>query len=435
MPDLFDHEMERAVLSIIATESSTSVPDARLLLEGSRLTPEDFHLPDHAQIFEVSRRLLFLRGLPVDPLSVKAELQRREPLDALLSTIWSDERFHLSTSLPGYSKHLRQLALRRRLVSQARHLVGRASDLGQDPESVLAEVTGQLAGLTGLTAGVRSLREIMGEIAHDLSEVQERGAQPVVPTGVGPLDGIIGGWQPTLNVVGALPGVGKSALFASTAHFNARRGTKVAVFSLEDEGSWLGWRILSHEASVTQFILRFRRMDGLQLSKVKHGFSKLHSYSDNILVVDGSENGMSPDEIVTASNDLIVNHGVGLILIDHAGEVNYDPRMELHDATGRAMSRFRGVANRHQVPVVVAAHLRRREGLGPENPPVASDFANSAGIERKARVAVGLFRDVGSDTLGMAVLKNTMGKTGRTEAEFVGAAAMVRAVEGEVEAA
>jgi hypothetical protein len=84
---------------------------------------------------------------------------------------------------------------------------------------------------------------------------------------------------------------------------------------------------------------------------------------------------------------------------------------------------------------VVAAHLRRREGLGPEAPPVASDFANSAGIERKARVAVGLYREVGSDTLGMAVLKNTMGKTGRTEAEFVGAAAMVRAIEGEVEAA
>lgn len=435
MADLFDHEMERAALSIIATESATSIPDARLLLEGSRLAPEDFHLPEHSRIMEASRRLLFVRGLPVDPLTVKAELQGHEGLDTFMSGIFSDERFHLRSSLPGYAQHLRHLGLRRRIVRQARLLSSQAHDLSQNPEAILAEMTGQLAGLSSGSLTARSLREIMDDIAHDLSEVQERGAQPVIPTGIAALDGIIGGWQPTLNVVGALPGVGKSALFASTAHYNARRNTRVAVFSLEDEGSWLGWRILSHEAGVTQFILRFRRMEGLQLSRVKNGFSKLHTYSDNILVVDGSENGMGPDEIVTAANDLIVNQGVGLILIDHAGEVNYDPRMELHDATGRAMSRFRGVANRHQVPVVVAAHLRRREGLGPEAPPVASDFANSAGIERKARVAVGLYREVGSDTLGMAVLKNTMGKTGRTEAQFVGAAAMVRAIEGDVEAA
>lgn len=441
MADLYDHDMERVVLSVIAETSLLNVNDARLLVESAAASPEMFHHPVHRRLFTLAYELLYRHGLPVDPLTVKSHLEGDESLadfggwSALVETLWGANALGLAGSgaFTSHCKTLRDLALRRVLIQELRQAAQHAADTGRDPAEVLANLTGTLAGMGTSVGRFRSLREILDDIGHELAAVQEEGSQPILPTGIRELDLTIGGWQPTLTVVGAKPGVGKSALFATTVQHAAKRlGVRVGVFSLEDEGSWLGWRILAQEAGVSQFKMRFKKMEQAQRALTRNGFVKLHGYSDNVLVADGSESGMGVDEIVQRANDMIVNHGVRAIFVDHLGEIIGKRRDDRYDLeVSEQLSRLRGVANRHRVPMVVAAHLKRREGLDNGGAPTLTDFANSAGAERKARVAIGLARAPDSDVLEFHVLKNTMGKSGFVVKEqFIGAAAMVRAVEG-----
>lgn len=74
--------------------------------------------------------------------------------------------------------------------------------------------------------------------------------------------------------------------------------------------------------------------------------------------------------------------------------------------------------------MVVAAHFKRP--ADPSLPPSFRDFANSSGAERKARVALGLRRNPGSDVLSVHVMKQTNGPAGQViDLEFGGAAAMI----------
>ena len=79
--------------------------------------------------------------------------------------------------------------------------------------------------------------------------------------------------------------------------------------------------------------------------------------------------------------------------------------------------------------MLVAAHFKRP--ADPNLPPSYRDFANSSGAERKARVALGLKRNPGSDSLAVHVMKQTNGPAGGViELEFGGAAAMIINTEG-----
>lgn len=429
-------EVEKQVLNHISTLSVSSIEDARLALVKAGLVQEDFASPLHRSIFNAVGSLLFNKGQSVDPFTVKAELERAQG-DALPDNQWSalvDVTMGVgmltSTSYDSHCRILRDLSIRRLAVGQLDAAAAAARDLGRDPNVVIAEVTSKLSALAGAGSNIQSLRQVMDTLNERYEQVQSGKTNPIVATGIKSLDAIIGGWQPTLNLVAALPGVGKSALFATTAQSIARRGEKVGIISLEDESAWLGYRLWSSESQVDQFVIRFKKTNDSQHEKLADGFTKLNGYWDNIIIADGSDSAHQIESVVAIAQNLIINHKCKCIFVDHLGEVTRGSEERYDLEVSENLSALRRVANAHQVPMVVAMHLKRRDGLGPGDEPRLSDFANSAGAERKARVAIGLSREVDSDTLRMYVLKNTNGKAGKyADAIFSGAAAMLSSVE------
>lgn len=253
----------------------------------------------------------------------------------------------------------------------------------------------------------------------------------VISTGVKELDRVIAGWQPTLNLVGAEPGVGKSALFSTSIDYCGRRGIKVGFFSLEDEPSFMSYRVLSSDSGVNQFKLRYSKLSDSDFNLVADSFARTKRFQDNIFVIDGSDRAMTADEISATSNDLVYNHGVEIIFVDHLGEIVSRSADRPDLVVSEQLSTLRRINNRLGIPVVVAAHFRRPHGGGRILKPVLTDFANSAGAERKARVALGLTRDPGTDIMNIHILKQTNGPSGLVvDAKFDGAAAMLLATEG-----
>lgn len=423
---LFDHATEGAVFDAISTASAVDVGRARVVAEQSGLVAADFHLPAHAELWDVTLGLL-RQGQPADLLLVEAATKGSKAIQSaggrkFLVPLFVGQRDELS--LPGLAQSLRDLALRRRMVDAARKLANAAQTLSVDATAALSEGSGALAALTRRGNSVKALAEYLDGISAHMDAVARGEVEPVIPTGIEMLDKAIGGLQPTLTVIGAQPGVGKSALLASISHNLALRGVKVGVFSMEDEGSWMAWRLLSHQSGIGQSTLRHRRMYPDTAQHIAESIGKLWQPFHNILVDDRS--GLSAAEVVMGARDMVLNHGCRAVFVDHLGELRYPngrrDRFDLDVAEG--LSDLRSIAKSYGVPVVCAVHLTRKSDDGPT--PKLTSFANSAAIERQARVALGLTRQPGKDELLVHVLKQTNGRAGMAvQLNFNGPAALV----------
>lgn len=434
---LHDHAAERSLLAVaMVTAETEGVGRARGELERERLAAEDFHHPAHAAVFTALLQTL-ARDLPPGAVLLQDALRGSEPVKRAGGLQWLMDLSNATVpgaAFGGFAQTIRDLSLRRRVFSIARRMAEQARNFQLNTADVLSGASGELAGLVRRGEEPKTLVEVLQEIADELAAVDAGTKLPVLPTGIDKLDQVIGGLQPTLTIIGALPGVGKSALLATIARNVARTGTKVALFSLEDRATWLGWRLLSDESGVTQFVMRHRRLNDYQRGGIANAYDSLAQLAPNILVDDRS--ALTPQDIVSTARDLVINRGARALFVDHLGEVRYrtgrKDRFDLDVSEG--LSDLRSLAKDHNVPVVCATHLVREADKRGTGEVKLSDFANSAAIERQARVALGLSRQPGSGRLTVTVLKQTNGKAGlKVHLDFHGAAAMVRATGGDIE--
>jgi replicative DNA helicase len=427
---LFDLQAERGFIGSIAAESLEDIGKARSLLDASLVVPERMYLPAHQEVLAEARKILE-QGRPVEALSLHTALRASPVVESQGGFSWLMGITALDTgivaALPTYATAIRECALRRKLLSVAREggIRAQGTERGED---TLVWLQRELAAITLDKRSIQTVRELLAGMVDEMEEISEgRKAPGPIPSGFPSLDAIIGGLQKTLIVVGAQPGVGKSALLASITQQVAMAGRRIGIFSLEDEARWLAWRLWSHESGVSQFVMRNQRLTPGDYTSVAKGFGRLTEYGDKILIDD--RNALTPQELVQTARHMVTNLGCEAIIVDHLGELRFGrahaDRHDLEIAEG--LSDLRGIAKRYSVPVIVACHLRRRADGNPGGEPTLSDFANSAAIERQARVALGLAREKDSDTLQVCVMKNTNGPAGvKVDLRFVGTSAMVR---------
>lgn len=435
MTELFNLVVEQQVLFLLSDESTRADgPSAtRALIERERLQAGHFYKPAHGEVFRALLSLLD-QNTPADHIALWAALKGNPTVKAAggigwLTALVTSAQDTFATSLPVYAATLRDLGLRRRMVDAAKAVLGASHQPEKDPGATLTTALDAFGALTRGVTKVRTLSEHLEDVLLDLDQIQAGKKDPMPSTGLSHLDAVLGGMQPELWVIGAMPGVGKSALVATFTQALAQQGKTVGVFSLEDEAKWLAWRLLADESKVNQFILRNKPKTRTQMERISAGASRLYRYGQNVIVDDRS--ALSPTDVVQTARDMILNRGCKAILVDHFGELKLPARNDRHDlAVDEGLAQLRDIAKNYRIPVLVCAHLKR-EGVRPDVEPKLNDFANGSAFEKKARVALGLSRVPGSDVLKITVLKQTNGANGVTiEAKFRGLAAMVADAEG-----
>ena len=177
---------------------------------------EDFYKPSHGHIFEAVTAL-YSAGEPVDVVTVAAELQRVELLDAVGG---SAKLLSMQAATPAvsnasrYARIIEELALLRRLIGVA----GEIAELGYEiPEDVtkvvdLAETLVFDVAQRRVTDTMSPIRDLLSEHLDRLESLYERGdAITGMPSGYHDLDDLLSGLQPSaLYVVGARPAMGKA---------------------------------------------------------------------------------------------------------------------------------------------------------------------------------------------------------------------------------
>ena len=252
--------------------------------------------------------------------------------------------------------------------------------------------------------------EIRGiaKVAADMFAEAKLGRRSV-KTGIADLDRFIGGLPANLTVIGAQPGVGKSGFLGSMALSMAAQGMRVGILSLEDASPWLPRRLVAQALRVpVRDILEAKDRPHL-LERIGNATTELATqFGESIFMADAVKPTIQ--QACALMEKMLFLKKVNAVFLDHIGELSLSSENRFDLEVGNALSAIRGIATRHGVPVVVFAHTKRSQGE--DGKPRATDFANSADMERKARLALALKREPESDELQVHVVKNTEGPAG-----------------------
>lgn len=396
--------LETSALKALAGEASVNARAAIELLDASGASASDCESADARMLWG----------------AIEAALRAGEPLDAVV----------LSSRCPGVSRALvvdvvvdahlgvtrqrlallREKSLRRQYVEALRQVARLVTDETQPLALGVVEAQKLFAAWQDETAAIRPMDDSVLALVDELEAVQQGRRATTVPTDMEALDSVIGGLQPTLTMVGALPGVGKSALVGGILRNLSARGVKSGLLSLEDERAWLTRRMVAEVSQVPVFVLANKPLGMSQLTRVGDASAAVHKQLAHVICDDRS--GLTTAEVVASARRMI-SMGAKVVIIDHLGEIAIS-RSDRHDLdVSDCLRELRTVAKINRVPVVVLSHLKRREGLNTDTEPRLTDFAFSSGVERMARVALGLWRGEEGE-LRATVLKQTQGVAGVT---------------------
>lgn len=418
-------EAEEQVLASCMT-SDRAIADVAEVVD-----PGDFYRASHGRVYAAIVSL-FTDGHPVDPLTVRDELERRGELDAIGGSIRLNEIASSVGATLNVGRHAQivaDLALMRRLVTAGQRITrlgqerqGEAREVLDRAEQAMFDVAQARAAADFVEAG-QVLRDVLDRIA----ELYESGSRVVgLPTGFDRLDSLTSGLQPgNLIVVAGRPSMGKSGLaLGITANVALREEVPVALFTLEMSRAEVTQRLLSSEALIDSLKLRNGRLD-------KEDWQRLHNAAAKVerapLHIDDS-GAITAMEVRAKSRRLKMRHSkLGLVVVDYMQLMGAPDGAENRVQAVSQISRaLKALARDLDVPVLAVSQLSRAPEQRHDKRPILSDLRESGSIEQDADLVWFVYRDdyyhpEDSEAAGIAeisIAKHRSGPTGLVKLAF-----------------
>ena len=421
--DLSDPLREAKVCRAVADVSHGEAENVRTALLGfyrSGLKPK--HFATYGAVWQAESELLRAEcSVTVDSLAVEGFTAKQ--ISWLLTSRDTEADFG---SLRAIAEELRDLWMRRELDAVRRQpITGSPVAHGRVMlERIQQIVVGPARGESWLS----DVDRIDARIADDLKMTP-------ISTGFLELDDVIGGWVPNLNLIAAMPGVGKSAMIATCIRSAMKAGKRVGLVSLEDGREWIALRFLAAASSVPVRRIQFGDMDEGQRIAYANASAAVRQYPGTLLTAAPAFLERGPYEMADTVSTLFNDGGCDVVFFDHFHEIDFfsaaeGSRMRGASEAGlmdRTLSTLRDVAVRANKPLVLATQLNR--GSKDENEmPSLVDLKGTSGLEQKARVILALCRE--GDDVRCQVLKATTGKRGaELIMKFAAGAAMLHGSE------
>lgn len=381
-------EAEQAVLGSVLID-----PSCMDELTGM-LTQEDFYLAEHAEIYK-AMQTMYATSKNIDVVTL---------LDTLVVSGTYDEaggRSYLALvadAVPtainavDYAKIVRDKALLRKLIEVGESITESAY-IGEDTAEALIESAEkqvyQIADSRGNT-GFVGVQEAMIKAMQTLNTLSlDPNALRGVPTGFTALDEVIVGMSGAdLVLVGARPGMGKTAFAMNIATTAAERTKKtVCVFSLEMSAEQLVNRMIASEAQIDSYKLRRGDIQPDEWQKIAYTAS--HISEMDIRIDD------TPGITVSGMRSKLRRvKDLGLVVIDYLqlmqGEKHNENRVQ---EVGEISRNLKLLAKEFDVPVVCCAQLNRATETRSDKRPMLADLRDSGAIEQDADIIMFLYRD------------------------------------------
>lgn len=362
------------------------------------LTPDTFFLLRNQYIFRAMAALK-QDGLPIDYLTVSERLRLdgklAEVTPAYLTQAINDTPN--SHDAPNYAKLVKLMAGRRALLSFADGVKSDAMDGGIALTDVLARASRNL-----LDVQQRSEIQPPYDLARELNafwdDVERQMSSPDefagIPTGYHELDRCINGLRPgQLVIVGARPGMGKSALLTSMALnlISVKPTARIVLFSAEMKKREVIQRLVSAETGLSIGKLINGKLNESDHKRFVAAMGRIANFN---LRIDDTPN-LTPDRIRATCNDMVTTHGgIDLVLVDYV-QLMTVPGIRRGDRVAEVSECSRALkvaAGDFNVPVVSAAQLSRAVEMRQDKRPQLSDLRESGTLEQDGDLVMFLYR-------------------------------------------
>lgn len=390
-------DVEEAVLAGMMNDEMAAEFALGELNEGS------FYHPKNAVIFN-AMRTLYSRRIAIDMITVVNLLKEEGSLESIGGYKTLGDIITNSSSvshLEYYVSILKQKAIQRDLIKASFEIQKMAYNESVDVDDLMLRSQSLVYDIIqqGVKKQAVNVRDAINDVIDDIQKTQKGEGPKGVPTGYESLDKISRGWQPgNLIVIGARPGIGKTALALNLAANAAIEGnTPVAFFSLEMTKEEIIKRLIEAQTGITGAkITGAEKMSGDDWQMLERGIlglSKADFYIDETP-------SLPTTEFKAKAKHLVDTKGVGIIFIDYLQIMTHPGAATRFDEVSQISHILKAMAKELGVPIVALAQLNRNllQRAGGLGRPMLSDIKESGAIEQDADIVMFLHRP---DALGL----------------------------------
>ena len=415
-------EAEQAVLGSMLVDPRT-VSDVMEILK-----MEDFYMEANRLAYEAIQKM-FLDGRNIDPVTVLEEITRmgyreKVPRDYILQLV---EITPHAANVMDYARIVRSKSMLRELQQVGADIIDltRAEEEEADTVADLAEQKVYAVRQGREVQGFTPLNVAISEVYANLDELAtSAGKLPGLPTGFAMLDQYIGGLNKSdLILLGARPGMGKTAIALNMAMSAAKKSDKtVVIFQLEMSRTQLATRLLSAEGFIDSKKLRLGNLNDEDWQNMANATQSLNRL--NILIDENS--GITVPEMKAKCRRL--GDQLGLIVIDYLQLMHTPKHTDNRVQEVAEISRsLKIMAKELNVPVLCCCQLSRGPEGRTDKRPMLSDLRESGSIEQDADIVLFIYRDDYYNNEGenknaaeLIVAKNRHGETGKIDLQWLG---------------
>ena len=287
-----------------------------------------------------------------------------------------------------------------------------------DPENV-EEQTGELINdLEALLDGRESQAKTLAEITRENKDryFKDDAAQRMY-IGFPKLDDLLGGLEGgDMIVIGARPGVGKSAFVTQVTTSLARSGKRVGFYNLEMQEKQVYERFVAAESGIGLTRLRRAvRFLGDEEERCRRANEVLEK-EDRIIITTGSK---AMSEIRNESRHM----GYDVIIIDYLQLLRADKtyRGNRYAEVGAISRAIKSLAMELNIPIIALSQLNRVSENREGKEPTMAELREAGDIEQDASVILLMWNmSKDSSRKGIKVEKQRQGRTGKIVLRFNG---------------
>lgn len=391
----------------------------------------DFHVQVLGWLWEAFESLNE-QGMQIDQFTVADELERTDRMKDFSSGPWSG-RMYLSNirdngeprNAVSYAENVLDYSNKRHLEMYTTRWHEQAVN-GRRSRDIVADIMNDLSKITVFGVSDEHTAHISTGLseAFDWSDRAGRGEIVGCPTGFIDLDKMLGTMiAGNVYLVAGRPGKGKTALLLTVALFLAKKGFKIALFSLEMSKLQVSQRLIAQFSEINLHNIVEGKMDEEEWKRFTVAIEAIEAM--HIIINDLSS--ININQIRQTSRRIKAGGGVDLVIIDYIQLASADVKKNANreQEVSEVSRGLKYLADELQVPVLAAAQLSRAVEQRTDRRPVLSDLRESGSLEQDSYCVMFIHRNEiekpeRRNVAEIIVAKHRNGATGSIELVFRG---------------
>ena len=383
-----DEKLEKIIIGCFLNDSSSAITYI------SQIKPEMFFKPTTRDAIEAIESLI-KKNSGIDLVTV---LKESRLLNLSCTPLFLNECYNTiasSQNLQNYIGILKDLYVRRELVSFSQLTLSEAINMSNDPLQLIAKVQQQLTTAVDnlIVKPIDELSKLAKERVIELLDDNKDSSSKGIPSDFISVDETMGGnfKNGSLNILAGRPGMGKTTFALNIArNMGCFQNASGVVFSLEMTKEQLVDKFIASESGVDSRNIDQNKIHELDKNPLIE--SSIRLGNTNIFLDDQSN--LTPMILRSKATNLKLKHDIRFIIVDYLQLMQDDNRKgKSREQEVSEISRsLKLIAKDLQIPIIALSQLSRACEARTNKRPMLSDLRESGSIEQDADVVMFVYR-------------------------------------------